>query len=206
MKGYTKKQRDILEFIAAYQAEHGVSPTLEDIGGHFGVHRVTIFQHVAALERRGALQRGTQRARSLEILDPEFLPKQTIRVMGTIAAGRPLEAVEDPVPLETEEVLPADGEHYALRVKGDSMIEDAICDGDLVIVRRTTTARNGQIVVAIVGDGADGSGEGDATLKRFFRLADGRVRLEPANRTMHAVVVDRCVIRGVVKSVVRRLD
>lgn len=232
MKGYTKKQRDILAFIASYQAEHGVSPTLEDIGTEFGVHRVTIFQHVAALERRGAVRRGSQQARSLEVLDPDFLPKHSIQILGTIAAGRPIEAVENPEPLAVDELLPSDGEHYALRVRGDSMIDDAICDGDLVIVRRTASARNGQVVVAILSDqaaaktaaktaagpscdrdaddgvsvGDDGSaGEGSATLKRFFRLPDGRVRLSPANPKMHAVIVDHCEIRGVVTSVVRQL-
>lgn len=198
MKGYTKKQRAILEFIAAYQAEHGVSPTLEEIGDEFGVHRVTIFQHVAALERRGALRRTTQMARGIEILDPEFLPQHPVQVVGSIAAGRPIEAIETPERLDVEEFVPQDGEHYALRVRGDSMVDDGIRDGDLVVCRKASGARNGQVVVAIVGDG-------EATLKRFYRTADGRVRLEPANARLRPVVVDRCEIRGVVVSVIRRL-
>lgn len=198
MKAYTRKQKAILEFIAEFQRKEGVSPTLEEIGDRFGVHRVTVFQHVASLERRGALRRATQQARSLEILDPEFLPKPPLLVRGTIAAGRPLEAVEEPEALEVEEILPSDGDHYALRVRGDSMVDDAICDGDLVIVRRATSARNGQVVVAIVGDG-------DATLKRFYKLPDGRIRLEPANARLRPVVVSKCEIRGVVTGVVRRL-
>ena len=198
MKAYTRKQRSILEFIAGYQQEHDVSPTLEEIGQHFGVHRVTIFQHVTALERRGALRRAAQQARGVEILDPEFLPKTPLLVRGTIAAGRPLEAVEEPEALDVEEVLPSDGEHYALRVRGDSMVEDAICDGDLVVVRRATSARNGQVVVAVVG-------EGEATLKRYYKLPDGRIRLEPANARLRPVVVAKCEVRGVVTGVVRRL-
>ena len=198
MKSYTKKQRAILQFIADHQRKHGVSPTLEEMGNEFGVHRVTIFQHVAALERRGALRRGTQLARGIEILDAEFLPQSPIQIVGRIAAGRPIEAVENPEPLEVDEFLPQDGDHYALRVRGDSMVDDGIHDDDLVIVRRTTGARNGQVVVAIVGDE-------EATLKRYYRTADGRVRLEPANASLRPVVVDRCEIRGVVVSVVRRL-
>lgn len=198
MKSYTKKQRAILQFIADHQREHGVSPTLEEIGTQFGVHRVTIFQHVAALERRGALRRGTQLARGIEILDTEFLPQAPIQIVGRIAAGRPLEAVETPEPLDVDEFLPQDGEHYALRVRGDSMVDDGIHDGDLVVVRKTSGARNGQVVVAILGDE-------EATLKRYYRTADGRVRLEPANARLRPVVVDRCEVRGVVVSVVRRL-
>lgn len=198
MKAYTKKQRAILEFIASYQASHGVSPTLEEIGDEFGVHRVTIFQHVGSLERRGALRRGTQLARGLEILDPDFLPQHPVRIVGTIAAGRPISAIETPEPLDLEEYVPQDGEHYALRVKGDSMVEDGICDGDLVVCRKASGARNGQVVVAIVGDE-------EATLKRYYKLTGGRVRLEPANARLRPVVVDKCEIRGVVVSVIRRI-
>ncbi|MCE9634166.1 MAG: transcriptional repressor LexA [Planctomycetes bacterium] len=198
MKAYTKKQRAILEFIAAYQASHSVSPTLEEIGTEFGVHRVTIFQHVSALERRGAIRRGTQLARGLEILDADFLPQHPVQIVGTIAAGRPLAAIETPEALDIDEYVPQDGDHYALRVRGDSMVEDGICDGDLVICRKATGARNGQVVVAIVGDE-------EATLKRFYKLANGRVRLEPANARLRPVVVEKCEVRGVVVSVIRRV-
>lgn len=205
MKGYTAKQKAILEFIARSQQQRGVTPSLEEIGEEFGVHRVTIFQHVAALERRGALRRGSHMARSIEILDSDFLPKCPVRVEGRIAAGRPLEAVSDPEAILPEEILPDDGEHFALRVQGDSMIDDAICDGDLVIARRQSTARNGQVVVALLpGPGGDDVTL-EATLKRWYRQADGRIRLEPANRSMHPVVVDRCEVQGVVVSVIRKL-
>jgi repressor LexA len=199
MKSYTPRQRSILQFIADYQKKHGVSPTLEEIGAEFGVHRVTIFQHVNALVHRGAIRRTAQLARSIEILDPDFQPNPGVPVLGSIAAGRPIEAIElADERVEPADFLPPDGEHFALRVKGDSMIEDAICDGDLVVVRRTSQARNGQVVVAIL------EGE-EATLKRFHRLPDGRIRLQPANRTMKPIVVDRAEIRGVVTSVIRQL-
>ena len=199
MRTYTPRQRAILTFIAEYQRKHSVSPTLEEIGGEFGVHRVTIFQHVNALEKRGAIRRTAQLARSIEILDPDFQASPGVPILGSIAAGRPIEAIElADERLEPSDFLPSDGEHFALRVKGDSMIEDAICDGDLVVVRRTSQARNGQVVVAIL------EGE-ETTLKRFHRQPDGRIRLEPANRTMKPIVVDRAEIRGVVTSVIRRL-
>lgn len=198
MKTYTKKQRAILEFIVKYQGEHGVSPTLEEIGDEFGVHRVTIFQHVSALERRGALRRGAQLARGIEVVDPEFLPEPPVQILGAIAAGRPIEAVETPEALDMQDYVPKDGQHYALRVQGDSMIDDGIHDGDIVVCRRTSHARNGQVVVAILGDEA-------ATLKRMYRLPDGRIRLEPANSRLRPVTVDQCEVRGVVVSVIRRI-
>jgi repressor LexA len=200
VKPYTPRQREILAFIAGYQVDHGVSPTLEEIGDRFGVHRVTIFQHVNALERRGALRRSAQLARSIEILDPDFQPVRGLRVLGTIAAGRPIEAIEpgDGERVAAADVMPDDDDHFALRVRGDSMVEDAICDGDLVVCRRANQARNGQVVVAVV----DGN---DATLKRFYRDPDGRFRLVPANSAMQPIVVDRLEIRGIVTSVIRQL-
>lgn len=199
MKPYTRRQLDILRFLGGYIEEHGMSPTLEEIGEHLGVHRVTVFQHMNALERRGAVRRSPQLARSIEVLDPDFLPSAGVRVLGTIAAGTPIEALEEPELIEADDVLPTDGDHYALRVQGDSMIEDGIHDGDLVVVRRTSSARNGQVVVAIV------EGE-EATLKRLYREPDGRYRLQPANARLRPIVVDDVEVRGVVVTVIRRLS
>lgn len=198
MSRYTPKQRRILEFIAEYQAAEGVSPTLEEIGQNFGIHRVTVFQHVRALEGRGALRRSPQLARSIEILDPEFHPERGVRIVGSIAAGAPIEALEDVDRLEPTDLFPSGEDHYGLRVRGDSMIEDGIHDGDLVICRRTSNARPGEIVVAILEDN-------EATLKRYRPLPDGRVQLEPANARLRPFVVDQCEIQGVVSSVIRQL-
>lgn len=198
MNQYTPKQREILLFIAEYQRENEVSPTLEEIGQHFGIHRVTVFQHVRALERRGALRTSRQMARSIEILDPEYQADQGVRIVGAIAAGSPIEALEDVDRLEPSDLFPPGDDHYALRVRGDSMIEDGIHDGDLVICRRTSTARSGDIVVAILEDN-------EATLKRYRPLPGGRIQLEPANSTMQPFVVDHCEIQGVVSSVIRQL-
>jgi repressor LexA len=198
VKPYTRRQLDILRFVGSYVQEHGMSPTLEEIGEHLGVHRVTVFQHLNALERRGAVRRSRQLARSIEVLDPDFLPSAGVQVLGTIAAGTPIEALEEPELIEADDVLPTDGDHYALRVQGDSMIEDGIHDGDLVVVRKTSSARNGQVVVAIV------EGE-EATLKRLYREPDGRWRLQPANARLRPLVVDDVEVRGVVVTVIRRL-
>ncbi len=200
MRSYTARQLDILRFVSAYQQAHGMSPTFEEIGEHLGVHRVTVFQHLNALERRGAVRRSPQLARSLEILDPDFLPQRGVPLLGSIAAGSPIEAIETPELVSADDILPTDGDHYALSVRGDSMIDDGIHDGDLVVVRRTSQARDGQVVVAVV--------EGNhATLKRLYREKDGRVRLQPANAALDPLYVAAgdLEIRGVAVTVIRRL-
>jgi repressor LexA len=198
---YTPKQLEIMKFIRDYRMEHDTSPTLEEIGQSLGVHRVTVHQHVAALVKKGAIRKLPQRSRSIEILDRDYLPRPTVKLLGRIAAGRPIEAVEDPQPFTLEELLPIEpGEDvYMLRVVGESMIEDHITDGDLVLVERAQSARNGEIVVAIV--------EGEATLKRLYQEAGGVVRLQPANPTMQPIYVrppDQVEIRGIVRGVLRR--
>ncbi len=190
-----------MSFLAAYQQRHGVSPTLEEIGNDLGVTRVTVFQHVRSLEEKGAVRREPLLARSLEILDPEFRPESNvpgIPILGRIAAGQPIEAVEDPPTLDVTDLIPTGADLYALRVQGQSMIEDGIHDGDYVIVESRNTARNGETVVAILpGEAGD-----EATLKRYYRESD-HVRLEPANPTMEAIRVREVEIRGVVRGVIR---
>ena len=198
---YTPKQLQIMKFIRDYRRENSTSPTLEEIGTSLGVHRVTVHQHVAALVKKGAIRKLPQRSRSIEILDKDYLPKPTVKLLGRIAAGRPIEAVEDPEPYTLEDLLPIEpGENvYMLRVVGESMIEDHITDGDLVLVERAVTARDGEIVVAIV--------DGEATLKRLYHEAGGVVRLQPANHTMEPIYVhppEVLEIRGIVRGVLRR--
>jgi repressor LexA len=197
---YTPKQLQIMNFIRDYRAENRTSPTLEEIGNSLGVHRVTVHQHVAALVKKGAIRKLPQRSRSIEILDRDYLPDATLKVMGRIAAGRPIEAVEDPEPYTLDELMPIEPgqESYMLRVVGQSMIEDHITDGDLVMVDRAQSPHDGEIVVAIV--------DGEATLKRFYREADESVRLQPANSTMDPIYVrppQQLDIRGVVRGVLR---
>ncbi|MHC5010920.1 MAG: transcriptional repressor LexA [Planctomycetota bacterium] len=198
---YTPKQLQIMKFIRDYRRDNHTSPTLEEIGNSLGVHRVTVHQHVAALVKKGAIRKLAQRSRSIEILDKNYLPKPTLKVLGRIAAGRPIEAVENPEPYTLEDLLPIEpGENvYMLRVVGDSMIEDHITNGDLVLVERTTTARDGEIVVAVV--------DGEATLKRLYHEAGGVIRLQPANPTMEPILIrptQGLEIRGIVRGVLRR--
>jgi repressor LexA len=195
---YTPKQLQIMSFIQDYRKAKGTAPTLEEIGQNLGIHRVTVHQHVGALVKKGAVQKLAQRSRSIEILDREFLPKPTIPLLGQIAAGRPIEAVEDSQHFTLEELMPLDVDNcFLLRVRGQSMIEDHIADGDLIVEPRNG-ARDGEIVVALV--------DGEATLKRLYREPDGW-RLQPANGSMQPIHVkspSKLEIRGVVRGVLRR--
>ena len=194
----TRRQREILDFYQTYSAEHGISPTLEEAAQQFGVNKVTIFGHVRELERKGVLRRARKGiSRGLQLVEEAEHEGLALRVLGTIAAGAPLETLETPETLDLADLAPAGKDVYVLRVKGDSMIEDAIRDGDLVVVERTTQAWNGQIVVAVLPDE-------EATLKRFYKEPDGRIRLQPANETMQPLVVPEVEIRGVVLGVIRR--
>ena len=196
----TRRQRDILEFFKDYVGRQGISPTLEEIAEHFGVNRVTVFGHVAEMERKGVLKRRARGvSRGLEIVDQE--PDEpngapSLPVLGKIAAGAPIETIEEPEQLDLGALIPEGRDVYALEVTGTSMIEDAIADGDIVLIERRETARNGETVVAVLPDG-------EATLKRFYR-EKGRIRLQPANSTMKPIYTDDVEIRGVVCGVVRR--
>jgi repressor LexA len=185
---------------------HGISPTLEEVAQHFEVNKVTIFGHVAELERKGLLSRAGKRvSRGLQLTDlaeknPRTEAKATgtlsIPILGRIAAGAPIEAIEDREELELGDLIPKGTEVYALRVKGSSMIDDGIRDGDMVLVERRQTARDGEMVVAIL------PGE-EATLKRLYREAGG-FRLQPANAEMQPIFTPEVEVRGVVLGVVRR--
>lgn len=203
----TRRQIQILEFFRSYTREHGISPTLEEVAQQFGVNKVTIFGHVSELERKGVMTRSApKKSRSLQIASPDDayarapVPAATsataVQILGRIAAGSPIEAVEDPEELELKDLIPQDRDVYALRVRGQSMIEDGIHDGDIVLVESRSHARDGEMVVAVL------PGE-EATLKRLFREPDG-VRLQPANASMEPIRVPQVEIRGVVIGVVRR--
>jgi repressor LexA len=198
----TLRQRQILDFYRAYNSEHGISPTLEEVARHFGVNKVTIFGHVSELERKGILTRAARGvSRGLQIVErptEEGTPSaSSVPVLGSIAAGAPIEAIETPgETLELADLLPRDREVYALRVRGRSMIDDGIHDGDVVLVERRSIARDGEMVVAIL------EGE-EATLKRIYREGDG-FRLQPANRELQPIVVPKVSVRGVVIGVVRK--
>ncbi len=203
----TRRQRDILEFFRAYIAENSISPTLEEVAQHFGLNKVTIFGHVSELERKGVLRRAAKGiSRGLQLTEgddspvDEPTPSSGLPILGTIAAGAPISTLEHPEVLAFEELAPQDRDVYVLRVQGDSMIEDSIRSGDLVVVERRTNPRNGETVVAVL----EGEVEQEATLKRYYREADGRIRLQPANERLRPLVVDQVEVRGVVIGVIRR--
>ncbi len=193
---FTKKQHEIMRFISSFQEENdGISPTLDEIAEHMGVCKITIHEHVGALVRKGALRKEKHFARSIEILAPEF-SRRGLPLSGLITAGFPIEAIEQQETFDPASIIPPRVESYVLRVKGNSMINESIRDGDYVIVEKCSTAQNGQTVVAVTGDN-------EATLKKFYK-EENRVRLQPANDEMEPIYVDNCEIRGVVRGVVRR--
>ncbi len=200
----TPKQKRILEYVRDSQLTKGYSPTLQELADEMGVSKVTVFEHVEALIKKGALVRDPHKARSLELAPEAGLPSESrntrLPLVGSIAAGMPIEAIEDQDALDLEELfappgMSRTGDVFVLEVTGDSMIEEQIRSGDYVICRRTETARNGQTVVALLEDG-------EATLKKFYKERNG-IRLQPANEKYEPIFVDGCQIQGVVIGVVR---
>jgi repressor LexA len=200
----TPKQIRILTLIRDSRLTRGCSPTMQELADALDISKVTVFEHVEALIKKGALRRDANKARSLELTEDCLLPDENrstrLPLVGSIAAGMPIEAVEDRQFLDlTDLFIPAakSGDVFVLKVAGESMINEHICDGDYVVCRQTPTARNGDKVVALV----DGE---EATLKTFYR-EKGRVRLQPANDAFEPIWVepDRLQIQGVVIGVVR---
>lgn len=199
----TAKQKEILRFLLDYREKRGISPTLEEIGDAMKVNRVTIFCHVKEMQRKGVLRKAHRLSRSIEPLQaPEdqaaWLPP--IPILGRIAAGRPIEAIEDREVFDFRDLVPPTGNVYMLRVKGESMIEDGIRDMDFVLVEKREQANNGETVVALL----DGE---EATLKRFYQ-EEGRIRLQPANSQMQPIYVtpeQTLRVQGVVIGVIRKL-
>jgi repressor LexA len=196
----TPKQLKILIAIRDFRVRNGYSPTMQELADQLGVSKVTIFEHVEALERKELILRARNRARSLEVAPTVKLPDESkpasFPIVGTIAAGQPIEAIETRETLELENLFNTRHGTYVLRVKGNSMIDDHIADGDYVIIERRESARDGETVVALLDDG-------QATLKRFYKER-GRIRLQPANAAMSPIYVDKDIrIQGVLIGVLR---
>jgi repressor LexA len=197
MANLTPKQFQIVRFLQDYWVEHEYAPTMQEIADHLGVSRPTVFEHIEALEKKKVLTREPTLARGVT-LAPEYAPEAgRLPLVGRIAAGRPIEAIEDTELLDLESLFRGrPGETFALQVRGDSMIDEQIRDGDFVIVEKRATARDGETVVAILPDG-------DATLKKFYK-EKGRIRLQPANPTMQPIYAPNVTIQGVVIGVLRK--
>ncbi len=200
----TPKQIRILTLIRDSRLRQGCSPTMQELANELGVSKVTVFEHVEALIKKQALRRDPNKARSLELTDHCLLPDEQkptrLPLVGAIAAGRPIEAVEQREFVDLEDIFTAphrSGDIFCLEVNGDSMIDEQIRDGDFVVCQRADTARNGQTVVALLPD------ENEATLKKFYR-EKGRVRLQPANEAYEPIWVDDVTIQGIVIDVIRR--
>ncbi len=198
----TPRQLAILRFIRDYRRSHGYSPTMQEVADELGVTKVTVFEHVGALVKKGLLRRLPYKARSLELTShvtfPESRPS-ALPLLGRIAAGHPIEAIENVETLDLEEVFASRADTFVLKVSGDSMMDDHIRDGDYVVVEKRARVRNGETVVALLETG-------EATLKRFYRESRTRVRLQAANPDFAPIYVDpgRLDLQGVVIGVVRR--
>jgi len=194
----TTRQREIYSFIRSKIQGRGYGPTVREIGVHFQIKSPNgVMCHLKALQKKGLIHREPNMSRAIQLLDdPATSPAPSgLKLIGRIAAGQPIEAIEQDEELGFEEWEGAD-DKFALRVQGNSMIEEHIADGDYVVIKRQDHARDGQIV-AVMDD------EGEATLKKFYRERN-RVRLEPANKTMKPIYRDNVEILGILVGVVRK--
>jgi repressor LexA len=198
----TKRQKEILDFVSEFIDRNGYSPSMEEIAEHFHFASLNaVFKHLEALESRGHLHRNSNRARSIQLSQSAAASVRNLPLYGYIAAGQPIEAVSAPEVLQIPEYfLPRRGEYYVLRVKGESMIEEHIQDGDYVVIESRETASPGDTVVALVDNES-------VTLKKFYPEGN-RVRLQPANQSLEPIMLDggRVKIQGVVVSVMRKYE
>jgi len=197
----TRRQKEILDFLNGFIAEHGYAPTIEEIGEHFSLRSLaTVHKHLSNLQEKGLIKRAWNRSRALELVPSEVKVRAVeLPLLGRVAAGTPIEAIEASETIFVPEDMVGRRETYVLQVKGDSMIDEQIRDGDFVIVENRRTARDGEMVIALL--------DGDSTtLKKLYREGGGKVRLQPANARVKPIVVDqdRLRIQGVVIGVLRK--
>tara|TARA_B100000745_G_C20022576_1_gene347781 strand:- start:102 stop:755 length:654 start_codon:yes stop_codon:yes gene_type:complete len=197
---FTEKQLRIMEFIQQFREERGISPTLDEIASNFGVTKITVYEHVNQLERKGALKREKFRARSIELLAPveERKARYSMPLMGNFREGLPIEATEEREDLNISEMLPYGRNFFALRVRGDELASDHLTDGDLIIAEKRELVDNGDVVVAVLNGGK-------ACLKKFYR-EENQIRLQSPNGSMESEMVTHADIRGVVVGILRRFD
>ncbi len=198
----TRRQREILNYLNGYLEANEYAPSFEEIARHFNYNSLaTVHEHLTNLERKGYIKRTYNESRAIEVLPSEVNPRATeLPLLGLVAAGTPIEA------LATHEMIavPEDftrrgGNHYVLRVRGNSMIDEQIRDGDYVVIRERQNADNGEMVIALINNSS-------ATVKKFYRERDGRIRLQPANDTMEPIYIHEndVTIQGIVVGVLRK--
>jgi repressor LexA len=198
----TKRQDEMLKFIEQFIAEKRYSPSLEEIGAGIGLSSIaTVHVHLRNLEKKKLIRRFWNHSRSIELTDRGRVRSSVteLPLLGRVAAGSPIEAVETPETIEVPEDFLRGKENFVLRVQGESMINEQIRDGDLIIVERRETADNGDTVVALI-NGAD------VTVKKFYREGRDQIRLQPANDTMKPIIVPAktCAVQGVVIGLLRK--
>ncbi|MBI3758255.1 MAG: transcriptional repressor LexA [Deltaproteobacteria bacterium] len=199
MATLTKRQKQLIDFLENYIEEHGYAPTLAEVGQYFGLSSLaTVHKHLKNLEDKGFIRRTHNHSRALEIAsNVTGNGAHQIALLGQVAAGLPIEAIEGQDTITVPDEFVRRDSTFCLRVKGQSMVDEGIRDGDYIIVESRDAANQGETVVALIG--------GEATVKKYFRENDGRVRLQPANPTMDPIFVDEenLHIRGVVVGLMR---
>ena len=201
MQPLTKRQREILDYLNEFIQQHGYAPSLEEVGRRFNLSSLaTVHKHLTNLQEKGFIKRAWNRSRSVELLPSRSAGRAVeLPLLGYVAAGMPIEAVASSETIAVPEALVSGKrDSYVLRVRGDSMIDEQIRDGDWVVIEDRRSADNGEMVIALVGGR-------DATLKKFYK-ENGRIRLQPANPTMQPIFVepDAVQIQGVVVGVMRK--
>ena len=205
MEKLTKRQEDALNYIKTYIVAHGYPPTGREIAKELGVNSpATIQAHLDCLANKGYIKKGNNKNRTIELMvENEFIPRNEdvveVPLLGKITAGNPIEAIQNPDEYFSlpAYLIPKDKEVFTLNVSGDSMINAGILDGDIVIVERRETARNGEIVVAMTE-------ENEVTLKTFYK-EDGHIRLQPENDTMEPFIFDNVFILGKARGLYRKI-
>ena len=205
MKGLTNRQDEILTYIKEYVVSNGYPPTVREICAAIGVSSpATVHAHLQNLENKGMIKKEETKNRAIELLvDNEFAPKDDMVVevplLGKITAGSPIEAIEHPDEYFSlpAYMIPNNKEVFTLNVSGESMINAGIFDGDIIVIEKTNTARNGEIVAAMTA-------ENEVTLKRFYK-EDGYFRLQPENDTMDPIILDQVTILGKAIGLYRKL-
>jgi repressor LexA len=198
----TKRQREILTYLSAYSEQNGFAPSFEEIAEQFRYNSLaTVHEHLTNLERKGYIKRSYNESRAIEILPSDASPRAIeLPILGSVAAGFPIEAMESGETYTVPDAMVTrGGSHYVLRVRGNSMIDEQIRDGDFVVVNERQRADNGEMVIAMLSGTS-------ATVKKFYRERDGRIRLQPANETMEPIYVHEndITIQGIVVGVMRR--
>ena len=196
----TKRQKEILDYLRGYISRHGYAPTFDEIAVSFGfTSKGTVYKHIRALKEKRAIRHEWNRTRSIELC-PDDSNYNALEVLGTVAAGKPIEAITNPDAIDVPSSFLRRGKHYVLKVSGDSMIEEQIQDGDLIVVQEKVDVQNGQTIVALIDNQ-------EVTIKKIYRK-NGEIELKPANRNLDSMFyeAERIRIQGVVVGVMRKYN